>query len=249
MTFNLGDRVANQFAGEGVVIGAQYTDEKGIVRQRVEFDDSAKGTSWLGGKDIEPWRLTLVVNQLFLQPPDTTPKTYRAPTVDHIALDGGNYVASIWGAWGIAKSLPEGYLTGQNRIGWRGFSDGINFVASAERLGECKIMITYFIQQGGTGFVKIGQTNRIGKRLESLQTASPQRLEILLCLPFRLGFREEDMHYRFSSHRERGEWFRYETDLKDFVEEKIRLQKTPVDLSLSPTPDDLRAANCGGSGE
>lgn len=220
MTFNLGDRVANQFAGEGVVIGAQYTDEKGIVRQRVEFDDSAKGTSWLGGKDIEPWRLTLVVNQLFLQPPDTTPKTYRAPTVDHIALDGGNYVASIWGAGGIAK-----------------------------RLGECKIMITYFIQQGGTGFVKIGQTNRIGKRLESLQTASPQRLEILLCLPFRLGFREEDMHYRFSSHRERGEWFRYETDLKDFVEEKIRLQKTPVDLSLSPTPDDLRAANCGGSGE
>src|SRR5208283_988073 len=168
-------------------------------------------------------------------------KIHLPPSIENISINVP-YLETTFGGQGLAKRLPEGYLKGRN-IAWRGFSDSKIYVSAQEKLEECKIMVTYVIQCGGTGFVKIGKSNRVGSRLSNLQSANPHPLEILVLLPDVVGFREEDLHYRFRGSRDRGEWFRFEKDLEDFVKRKIRLRKGPMDLSLVPTHDDLVRAN------
>jgi hypothetical protein len=102
-------------------------------------------------------------------------------------------------------------------------------------------MVTYFILCGETGFVKIGKSNRVGKRLASLQTANPHKLDLILCLPDVCGFTEEHLHQRFAKHRTQGEWFSYVDDLVDFVEEKVSLQAAAMDMTLRPTRADMQA--------
>jgi Meiotically Up-regulated Gene 113 (MUG113) protein len=172
-------------------------------------------------------------------------RTYKEPTINNIPVNTA-YLGSTFGCLGLGRQLPEsqGHCYGGDarglRSGWAG-----KFVSVQERLEECKMLITYFVQCGEDS-LKIGQSTRVGKRLSSLQTANPNNLELLLCLPSVVGFREEDIHFRFRNHRKSGEWFAYDGNLKKFVADKIRLRKSPMDLSIRPTPEDLRMANCGG---
>jgi len=66
---------------------------------------------------------------------------------------------------------------------------------------------TYFIQVDFDGPIKIGTAADPQERLQTLQTANPHELHLVLTVwaPADL---ERDLHARLSAHRIRGEWFR-----------------------------------------
>jgi len=76
----------------------------------------------------------------------------------------------------------------------------------------------YFILAAHIGMVKIGLSANVEKRLGQLQTSHPYDLEIAATMPGG-EFHEKAMHYIFSGHHERGEWFRYDGALRKLVEE------------------------------
>lgn len=75
-------------------------------------------------------------------------------------------------------------------------------------------LVTYFMQAGADGPVKIGMSNNLRLRFKSLQTDCPFRVR---CLGVLDGDREEEMHERFSAFRMLGEWFRPQPELIEFI--------------------------------
>lgn len=72
----------------------------------------------------------------------------------------------------------------------------------------------YFI--GTRLFVKIGYTTNVWRRLSDLDAMSPFRLRVLLLA--RGDFYEErEFHTRFAKQSIRGEWFRHNGKLADFI--------------------------------
>lgn len=77
----------------------------------------------------------------------------------------------------------------------------------------------YFIRQGDDGPIKIGFTaSNPEKRKQQLQTSIADTLHTLLVLP---GTRATESHYhaRFADLRLRGEWFRPDPVLLDFIQQ------------------------------
>lgn len=77
----------------------------------------------------------------------------------------------------------------------------------------------YFIQQGDNGPIKIGYTTDLLSRMDTLQTGSPYKLNLVLCFQ---GFvtTERELHAKFRKDRMRGEWFAPSEELMTFIEEK-----------------------------
>ena len=74
---------------------------------------------------------------------------------------------------------------------------------------------TYLI--AGGGHVKIGRTGlAVVVRMVPMQTGNPYDLRIVICFS---GDRERELHELFAEHNERGEWFRVEGSLADFMAE------------------------------
>lgn len=83
----------------------------------------------------------------------------------------------------------------------------------ADRLGHWRSSFfspkptwVYFIQSGNDGLIKIGLSNDVDKRLESLQHHATDNLRLLHKSP---GTRLEERawHAAFSGCRHHGEWF------------------------------------------
>lgn len=77
--------------------------------------------------------------------------------------------------------------------------------------------VVYFVQGETIPLIKIGIAKNFGLRFSSLQTGSPDTLRILAVIP---GSREKEieLHKRFSRLRVRGEWFRPEPELLNYIE-------------------------------
>lgn len=65
-------------------------------------------------------------------------------------------------------------------------------------------LVTYFVQSGVGGPIKIGVTTNIQNRLQSLATGSAEPLTLLGTLK---GNHERRLHERFAACRKSGEWF------------------------------------------
>lgn len=80
----------------------------------------------------------------------------------------------------------------------------------------------YFIQSGKNGPIKIGHTmgNDLRRRFWGLQTANPEELYCLGIIDGEHGDRalEQDILLRFKRYRIRGEWFRPNDELSEFIE-------------------------------
>jgi uncharacterized protein YozE (UPF0346 family) len=75
----------------------------------------------------------------------------------------------------------------------------------------------YFIRSEKTDAIKIGFTaGQVKKRLGSLQTAHPYKLQLLATTPGTVEY-EKSLHARFSSHRLEGEWFKPHPDVLAFI--------------------------------
>lgn len=73
-------------------------------------------------------------------------------------------------------------------------------------------------------FVKIGYSQRPDRRVRSLQTSSPHRLELIRTEDGDTE-RERQLHERFRSLRVSGEWFRLDGDLRDYLGENLAGQR------------------------
>ena len=78
----------------------------------------------------------------------------------------------------------------------------------------------YFIEAVNTGFIKIGRSANPERRLLQLSTGSPNEL-VLVGKVSGGSTVESDIHGKFMHLRNRGEWFQYSSELKEFIKEAI----------------------------
>lgn len=76
--------------------------------------------------------------------------------------------------------------------------------------------VVYFIQATRGGPVKIGQSDRVERRLADLQSASPYPLRIVATLDGTCAL-ERELHVLFAAHRLHGEWFRPCAEIADYL--------------------------------
>jgi hypothetical protein len=81
-----------------------------------------------------------------------------------------------------------------------------------------KYIYIYFIQTGD--FIKIGQSLDWKKRIGNIKTASPYESKLLHVELNVLTF-EASCHKRFKRLHHRGEWFRADRKLLDFINQRI----------------------------
>lgn len=84
-----------------------------------------------------------------------------------------------------------------------------------------KSILTYFIQAGDTGLIKIGVTTDFEKRLRSLETMSPVPLRILGVVR---GDIEAECHTALAKWRQHGEWFEPTSEVFDFLRKRIAIK-------------------------
>lgn len=77
-------------------------------------------------------------------------------------------------------------------------------------------MRVYFLRSRATGLIKIGSSAQVGARVQALQTASGEHLELIIDIPGGDG-QEGLLHKRFANSRERGEWFRPTPELLELL--------------------------------
>jgi hypothetical protein len=76
--------------------------------------------------------------------------------------------------------------------------------------------VVYFIR-AQRGRVKIGTTTKLGSRMRSLRTMSPDPIELLAVIPGGRSI-EAQLHTRFARHRKHGEWFDAHPDLLEYID-------------------------------
>jgi hypothetical protein len=76
-------------------------------------------------------------------------------------------------------------------------------------------IVTYFIQRGTDGPIKIGKTKSVSKRLKELQIGCAESLSLRGWIH---GDVESQIHELFSDHRMNGEWFRPDESILSFIE-------------------------------
>jgi hypothetical protein len=86
----------------------------------------------------------------------------------------------------------------------------------------------YFVLAGAK--LKIGKADDIAQRLRALQTASPEPLALVATMPGAFA-QEAVLHARFKRLHIRGEWYRYEAELQDFVR-SLRPLKAAIDADV-----------------
>lgn len=85
----------------------------------------------------------------------------------------------------------------------------------------------YFVQAASGGPIKIGFARDMEKRLQSLQTAHPEPLEVLLSLQGTLAD-EQAFHRQFRGLWVRGEWFDDKEELSAFIRSHKQSQRAVV---------------------
>lgn len=88
----------------------------------------------------------------------------------------------------------------------------------------CKDPITnvYMVKLQDTNFVKIGKSTNIQKRIYSLESGSPNRVDLLLNVDNVPEQFEKWLHYKFFAENKKGEWFEYRDKIVDFHNEPVK---------------------------
>ena len=89
----------------------------------------------------------------------------------------------------------------------------------AKTIGQVDISVphlTYVVRSAP--YVKSGIASDVETRFRTMLTSNPHDMECIAVLP---GVRqvERELHARFAAHRHRGEWFRIEGALADWIAE------------------------------
>lgn len=91
-----------------------------------------------------------------------------------------------------------------------------NIAASKKRKKEHWV---YYIQwENDPSFVKIGYSVSPRDRIQSFLTGSPRKIKVLRMEPVASVDDETRRHWEFKDYRHKREWFRYEGELKKYIE-------------------------------
>lgn len=83
----------------------------------------------------------------------------------------------------------------------------------------------YFITENDCyEFVKIGYTDNLVARLAALQSSNPREI-ILLGTKEGLIEDEKELHIKFNHLRVRGEWFKYNEELRNYLRKLLNTSK------------------------
>ena len=89
-------------------------------------------------------------------------------------------------------------------------------------------LVIYFIQVGHDGPIKIGKAVDPEKRLQTLQTGTPETLRLLAVIPGDRT-REAEIHRHLKAHRQRGEWFAANAEVLGYVAGLRDIEYTRID--------------------
>jgi len=78
-------------------------------------------------------------------------------------------------------------------------------------------MAIYIIRGTVTGHVKIGYSGNVERRLQNIQTACSEPIELLEVCPLGDRSTERRLHRQFRWYRIHGEWFKPEGDMWAWV--------------------------------
>lgn len=76
--------------------------------------------------------------------------------------------------------------------------------------------VVYFIRNPDSGLIKIGTTAYLSRRLSCLRSHSGAELELLGSLPGN-RYVEAGLHSRWAGLRVRGEWFRPDPEILEWI--------------------------------
>lgn len=95
-------------------------------------------------------------------------------------------------------------------------SETIRYIKSGNK--KRKKRQVYFIQDIGTGRIKIGITKNITERFNKISNYNAGKLILLLAIE---GFKKKeiDLHKKFKQYKHHGEWFEPSKELLDYIEE------------------------------
>ena len=83
----------------------------------------------------------------------------------------------------------------------------------------------YFVLNRDSHAIKIGTAKNLRRRLTSLQTSSPAKLELLCSIKLKsveiAKELEQSLHQKFSDIRIRGEWFKAERELLNYITQNL----------------------------
>jgi len=89
----------------------------------------------------------------------------------------------------------------------------------------------YFMQSGG--YIKIGFSQNVNKRLESIQTGHPNKVKIKY--KFKGGKHiEKFLHQTFKHKRSYGEWFHWCEEIEDFVKGQRLVEPMEIHKEIIP---------------
>ncbi len=131
------------------------------------------------------------------------------------------------------------------------YPDGLSEVARVFEPAQPRIQCVYFVSCEVDGFpIKIGLASNISHRLVHLQNALPYKVCLLGSMP---GDREteHDLHVGFSNIWLRGEWYRREPELLDYVHDVSTgnfMGIIPVNKTRQTSPNITKIADISGGG-
>lgn len=103
----------------------------------------------------------------------------------------------------------------------------------------------YFIQESGSGAIKIGWSNSTEARKNALQIGTPHSLTILGEVPGEHSV-ESKIHKKFDHLRISGEWFKPEKELLDFIDESVKAGGFSIDNQTIVQWDGEWSGECPG---
>ena len=130
----------------------------------------------------------------------------------------GNDNYDAWSGRGDLLVIP---FSGECGSEWEicfGFHKGNTDVFVRVRQSCSEKSFLYFIEAKNTGYIKIGRSVNPQQRLAQLSTGSPVELIILGTISGGSNL-EAELHRRFETLREKGEWFKANGELRDFIKE------------------------------
>jgi hypothetical protein len=94
-----------------------------------------------------------------------------------------------------------------------------------ERPFTTETAVTYFLQAGDRGPIKIGSTRNLPARLRTLQLMSPIPLRLLGVVPDDI---EAECHRALAAWRIHGEWFQPDTAVIDFIRNRCTVKSADL---------------------
>jgi excisionase family DNA binding protein len=87
----------------------------------------------------------------------------------------------------------------------------------------------YFAQEPYDKAIKIGISHNVRKRIAQLENSMPHNLQIIGMMSGDFA-KEQELHMMFEPYRIKGEWFKPDKAILDYIENNARITEVPMDL-------------------